>query len=381
MKRLEKNVREVKEYAIWLSEQLDELCITQQEIADAIGVSQKTISRYKNGDNGVLPDEHTKALIEEYIYKSSTINEFEHIPSKEFADILYVLLEEFEVSENEFAKTIGISQNTINKLVNHKLKIDTATQFEILDYFLERCRSGRFYSSVHINTGANLEYLLYGYDKNNTATYLVEECNVKIGERGGYRYCIDYILKLPIKIQDFICEHIRAFYDDIFFTQTIYGGEELCSFSTYCYAMELYRQLPKKQQETIISKLEEYSHIVYPQDFFDDDLFSCICDYYCAINCDIPRLNKSRNCLRGKKSTEDFVEKIERELNYESIGGASVIDDKLFVKQIQYKLTLTRHEWYVWMLFFIYDYKETLYILCDEMKKIIHKIDFPCSTI
>ncbi|MBQ8514229.1 MAG: transcriptional regulator [Ruminococcus sp.] len=369
MKVTDQERKEAAQYAAWLSEQLDELGISQKELGEAVGLTPKTISRYALGENNKRPPERIRAAIAAYIKKRAVYGAFEHIPCAEFAEILKMLLKEFEMSQSELAEAVGKSQKDISKYVNMEAKADTRTQYKILNHFHTCSYAGDFYSSLHFDTAVNLEYMLWGEEEDSNLTYYLRDCGCegKIGKRGNYRHCLCYILTLPVKLQDFIYQHFYAFYDDMYFTQTVYGGREILDFRHYAYGMDLFRQLSKEKQSVIVGMLEKQSFIGFPRDSFEENFFCRIRDYYCVISADIQGMKQSRNCFREEKSKKSFAEKFEALINYEKV------DDKRFMKELQYKLTLTKYEWYVWMLFLIYDFKGLdLLSLCNEMVSMIH---------
>lgn len=71
IKRLRGLLNNSISYATKLSNKLDEMHVTQTELAKSCGVSQKTVSRYCNGD--VIPDEVMQQKINAALGWSKTI--------------------------------------------------------------------------------------------------------------------------------------------------------------------------------------------------------------------------------------------------------------------------------------------------------------------
>lgn len=122
-------------YSKYLSSRTKELNITQQELADAIGVGQKTVSRYENGDS--LPKDAVIVKIEKYLIERSVfvyhesgslVYEFYHIPAEDFTRRfvnMVNLLKDVGVSEKDYSKKIGgASQKTLNNYFNSALRAD-----------------------------------------------------------------------------------------------------------------------------------------------------------------------------------------------------------------------------------------------------------------
>lgn len=139
-------------YAENLKAAVEELAVTQAQLAEAIGKDQKTAGRYILGET--YPDDSIVKGIAEYLLSRSVDkNFFVHIPSEKFEMIfseIYDFLQDNGVREAEFAKMIGISQKTLNNYHNHRfktgetLKLSTEMQHKIIDAFDEI--DGRFFA-------------------------------------------------------------------------------------------------------------------------------------------------------------------------------------------------------------------------------------------
>ena len=194
----------------WLKEQMDELCIVQNEMAEATGIHVETIRRYKNGDN---PTPSKRAAIEAYIEekrKYGSYLPFIHIDSQRFKEILLSLLEEFrgEIVLEDIAKAVGMSgESSISKRLNYtdNLKFNTEQQYKILNYFLKHC-------TTHPDRGGNNRilykhrkayYKILGLINNKNYSYIEEEQSD----------LIKYLITLPICIQEIILTAPGAFFD------------------------------------------------------------------------------------------------------------------------------------------------------------------------
>lgn len=354
MKNTEEKLKKIEEYSKWLAEQLDELCISQSELASAVGKSQKTISRYVNGEN--MPDEAARATIDSYIEECTVFQGFQHIPSKEFSDILLHLLEEFDVSQAKLAKEIGKHQKNISNYICGVEKPDTKTQREILLFFLVNCLS-RNITTVHFGTQVQIEYLLFGNFKEWAEKY-------QFGDKYVTSKCIAFLMTLPTDEQRFIYNNISAFVD----SASLDGG----SYQSYKSCMELFRKLSPTEKNEIRSELEKDAFVKIPKHEEEVYFFDHIVDYY----------NVIRSRFVSVRDHDDLfsiggIEKDKCIFAFESvIEYANVWDDEI-TDEIQYKLGFHADEWYIWMLFLIYDYKTNN---LDALRKRMERKRYPINT-
>lgn len=139
----ESSVQAREYYAAHLKAAVEELAITQAQLAEAIGKDQKTVFRYISGET--YP-EGCVAEIEEYLLSRAANNYFVHIPSEKFGAIfseIYDYLRDNHITEAVFAKKIGIAQKTLNNYHNSRfntgkpVKLATETQYKIIEAFRE----------------------------------------------------------------------------------------------------------------------------------------------------------------------------------------------------------------------------------------------------
>lgn len=145
-------------YAENLRSAVEELGVTQSELARAIGKDQKTVARYINGET--YPEGSVAQIAEYLLTRLVDSNNFLHIPSEKFEELfskIYDFLQDNGVREAEFAKMLGISQKTLNNYHNHRinndkpLKLTTEMQHKIINAF-NKFGSGFFPSDPEDDT-------------------------------------------------------------------------------------------------------------------------------------------------------------------------------------------------------------------------------------
>lgn len=351
MKNTEEKLKKIEKYSKWLAEQLDELRITQSELADAVGRTQKTVSRYVHGET--LPDEATRTAINAFIEECSVYDGFRHIPSKEFSDILLHLLEEFKVSQVELAKEIGKYQKNISDYIckadTKAGKADTKTQKEILLHFLVCYLPHNTISSVHFGTQVQLNDLLTGH---------INDWNkdIRFGESIDISPSIEYLLSLPTEIQKLIIDNIYAFSDnsilDYFYGDDFFEDDSIyCEdyFLLYKSCVDLFSRLSDQNKDEIKSELENDAFVRYPEDEKEQRFFKLIAAYYNVIEYRVRNFEKIQ--LGNEKERDNYIMAFESAM--EDVGT----DIESLIDEVQCKLYLPPELLYIWMLFIIYTYK------------------------
>ncbi len=366
MKKTEYTEHDIKEFANWVQSQRWAFDISQDELAKAIGVTQKTISHYENAEIVNFPNKEIIDAINSFFYeKAEQLGDYTKLPANEFADKLNILLGEFEMSQAKLAKAIGKRQEDISNYISHKTEPDIWTQHKILLYFYRLSMSSTEYSSLHFGTAVHLDNLLHG--KESSAAYF-DEKDVKIGDTASFRECTQYMLTLPVPLQDFILKHLEAFYDN---TMEILHFECKFDFHFLSYAIELFRQLDEENRKTIVCELERDAFMGYPETDAEYFFFDQITAYRSVIHTNIERLKQSDCDSRNQKDKNSFITGFEHAVNLHAIS------DQDFIDEVTFKLTLTRHEWYVWMLLLIYTFKgRWQWKIINRMNYLIHGSDY-----
>lgn len=178
------SLQEQINYAARLKILTNELCVTQAQLANALGKDQKTVCRYISGET--YPADSI-AEIEKYLLSRCCLEDvyFLHIPSEEFDALfsdIYGLLQKKGIRETAFAKRLGISQKTLNNYHNHRFKtgrplaLSTEMQYRIAEAFTDYGKElfgadNAEYNSVHRRLSA-CSYSLRGVS--DAWTYLID---------------------------------------------------------------------------------------------------------------------------------------------------------------------------------------------------------------
>ncbi len=356
----QEQLTERRKYGEWLSYQLSELGISCDALAAAAGLNGRTVRRYACGES--MPSPEVRAEIDMYVRSMSEYNDFKHIPSEIFAMLLEKLLKEFKgvITQEQLAERIGKRQKNISLYTCCAERPDTKVQYDILREFYRLCKPGGGISTAHFGTAAYLESLLYGEND----LYYHGDDEPEIGEQAT-RKAVDFIISMPMRMQSFLLDNFGAFYDHTFTVES--GFRYQPSFKYMSYGIELFRQLSEKEKHTLVTALEKYAVPEYPETNEQWAFFSHITNYRNVITADIKKLKSDSAMLNGTKEHAAIRQHIESLLNH-SLAG----DDE-FVQEVSFKLSMTSREWYVWMLFLMYEYAgNNIFLLCNDMINIIH---------
>lgn len=355
------------QYSQYLSNMLDELCISQPQLAKAIGRSQKTVSRYALGES--MPDETTKETIEKFLREQSVYNGFRHIPSEEFAKLLGTLLEEFKgsITQEQLAQKIGKYQKDISRYLYHLIKPDTKTQHDILRVFYRLCRMNGIFVSAHVGTGFYLHSLLEEYC---FTTSFGEEKAPELGEQGTPGDFVQYCMHLPHRLQQLILDQFYAFFDNY--------GYEVCMhknpffFRELAAISDLFRQLSPLSRKTALAELEKDAFVGYPQNDAEYIFFRQITAYRQVIMAD--PLSIMAGSIDSETQQTDLKEKETMIMSFESYISLCYWKEKDMIKELEYKLRMSRQEWYLWMLLLTYRFKgNDLCLYYNRLLEMIHK--------
>lgn len=337
------------QYFRYLSKMLDELCISQPQLAKAIGRSQKTVSRYTLGES--MPDQTTREAIEKFLTEKSVYYGFCHIPSEDFAKLLGTLLEEFKgtITQEQLAQKIGKYQKDISRYLYHLAKPDTKTQYDILNVFYSLCGMNGLFVSAHIGTGLYLQSLLEEYC---FTPFLGEEAP-ELGEKGVPGDFVQYCMNLPHRIQQLILDQFYAFFDN--YGYEVYMHENPFFFYELATISDLFRQLSRQSRNTALAELEKDTFMGYPQNEAEYIFFEQITAYRQVILANpISIMTKSADSETPQAAP---MEKEAMIMSFESYLSLCCQNEKDMIEELKYKLQMSRQEWYLWMLLLIYRFK------------------------
>lgn len=214
-------------YSEHLKAAVEELSVTQAQLANAIGKDQKTVGRYITGET--YP-QSCIVEIEEYLLSRCCIkdNSFFHIPSKkfdEFFSAIYDFLQDNGIHESAFAKKIGIAQKTLNNYHNFRfktgqpLKLSTETQYRIVKAFTDFGEELLYEDNIRYDTiVSDLRYYRSGSRVSSvyeTWTRLID--SLKIGKCNFFTYELDKLELICFylcKLIDFLDSIESCIYDE-----------------------------------------------------------------------------------------------------------------------------------------------------------------------
>lgn len=154
----------IMEYGANLSARMKELCISQERLAEAIGMSQKTVSRYLNGENQSLPPEKVQSRIEHFL-KAQANFICEHMSPKQFAAVMRKTMDDYGISQAELAQQIQTHAPTRKKMDQRMLSlcINGTADLSSWDQYIIRCEM----DNIHVRKNKERKYAMrYGEELN-----------------------------------------------------------------------------------------------------------------------------------------------------------------------------------------------------------------------
>ncbi len=361
-------------YGEALQKRLEQLHISQEELAKAVGVTPRTISRYVQEDT--RPCKETRQAIAAFIADKSTFGAYEFMVPEKFVPLLNSLLKEFkgEVTQRTLASAIGIHQKNISHYtcLSDTDKPNTQTQYAILNYFRNQCYQNGLLNGGHFSTAVYLEQLILGERGGNACFWeQFHEIHGVTEERGPF---YAYALSLPQKLRDLILEHFVLFYDDLT-PHCVMEYEQSYYPHTLSCGIRLFRRMTEEQRTQLVKKLEGDTFIGFPPKGFGTPdiswysrIYKHLAGFYQIIPLNLQKMRQFEDKVSLNKSKEsEYIKRIEDVLTWNS---DRLLVQNNIIKEIEFKLTMTSYEWYVAMLLYIYYFKhEDLDSLYDDMAR------------
>ena len=411
-----------KDYGERLKNALDELDITENELAEAVGCCTKTISRYILGDK---PNEQKKIKIAEYLDQKRVFGKYHHIPSEAFGKKVGKLLnEEFKgvMTETKLAENVGLKggNSQISKIIYGSKKINTELQFRILDEFLNLCyKTGgvSFFSDTanirrqYYRTAKSLYKTLYG-DTEPFDTFEKYDKNNKESEYNIIKTLVNYFARLPSDAQDLILSAPLAFFDSMSILYLDYDDHYVSAEEF----IEVFHDLPgvapsgslldtspRKAFQHELEMLIAEKKVLGYFDFKDNwQLFDIVTQYRAMI-----KSARERRIADPSGAYKGFGERID---GFEPISNYSMDDlisdkvinrreqikefentvtelnfghwsdeDSVYIidtvrRDIEYRLLMSSWDWYMWMLYasYVFCFQEDDAVL-ELLKKHLHE--------
>lgn len=392
---------------------LTELGMRQNELAAAIGMDERTVARYLNGDFKPPFKESVNEKINLALNNAKYYKGYEHMDAVEFRKLFKKLWMEFssEIVQTELVKRAGhLNQGNISDLLNNKYLIySTEMQYDFLQVFYDLCHKKTHTSYIdrssklavysdHHDTAEKLEKLLFG-DAAVTSTPDETDSGADAADN-----VTDYLMSLPDDAQELILSAPLAFFDSF----TI--SELNCSDRKFKSARELierFGQLSKDEQRSFYEGILQLTKDEKVFRYWDDDktwrLFEMNGQYRCMINssrqrgiADPPgasvyyngiekvrdhsvdsfrsKQDESADGEKAKKEKQKKKHRFEEALNtfdYFCLTdcSAETISDKI-IDDIGFRLTMSPFEWHLWQLYISYIY--TVH-RGDKIEALFHK--------
>ena len=389
------------DYGEYIKEKIAELAITHEELAKVVGCSKSTIRGYIQQFE---PPKEMKQKIKDAFKQMSHFHNYNRLPAKEFSELVRKYLVHFknEITEQKLAEMLGeMGQSQINKIKNDNKNIKTEDQYRILKVFLELCKKSpeSIDNNVHSRDKAvydEISSLINGWHNHSFAE---DDEDIKIS-----REILDNIIEgltfYPVKIQDMILENHLAFFDSaqILFNDAerfiqaeeyitafrynmsyeervhfISALEKLtCEKKVFSYydntdnwklfeMVTHYRQMIKIAKERRISDpyISTYAFLGEPLSNF---VIADRSEEFC--NDDIEVLNRESHVRKFEKVFNQLLD-LEFNQSYFEV-------ERTILDEIDFRLTMSPMEWYVWMLIagYAFAYQNTD-VIDDIMETII----------
>lgn len=369
------------DYSEYLKNRLKELGITHAELADALERSPRTVSGYIN-NVGLEPSDKIKEKIERILDEKSRLGNFTHIPPAEFAKMVEEYLAHFkkEINQEEFAAMVGMSgQSQISKITSREKNLTVREQYSILNAFLELCQktSDSIDNNVHYDDREvynKIHHLLYGWSKNP-----ISEANEDAAKSGKILDgIIKKLIEYPVKIQDIMLENHLAFFDS---PQVLYNDDHRF-LEAEGYISIFRKDFSPAERAWFMYRLEELVHknkVFSYHDGIDNwRLFETVTHYRSMIKSAKERriadpvldppsylgeplpnrfikdrsaeyLNLDRKNVDDKLQIRKFEKVFNQLLDCEwDIPFCDM--ESIILREIDFRLTMSPMEWYVWML-------------------------------
>lgn len=386
------------EYGEKLSEILNELGMEQKQLAADIGVSEKTVARYLNGENSNSIKKEIKAKINIALNEAMYYKGYKHMTAAEFGKLFEEFWKGFktEISQEDFAVKAGHGgQSDISQIISgDKLVKSTKEQYDYLIAFYDLCKRKAHYwfgdrssklsvFSNHYEAASKLHELLFEYstehdifkDKRNSDG----ELSVTI-----LNTVIEHLITWPIEAQKLILSYPFAFLDSLAAPNFHHSDGSYISASEL---IERFRKLTNDeklrfyadmQKLNLDEKIYNYSYGVCDWFLFDmnqnynnminsarqrkiaDPIISAF-SHNGACN---PVHDNSLDSFRSKQDKK--IDEDEQRHRFEGVINSfcdgcwencptDIITDTI-IDDIEYRLSMSPFEWQLWALYSSYVY-------------------------
>lgn len=386
------------DYGEQLSEWLIELGISQKELAKAIGVDERTVSRYICGTNSRPLSQEIKDKIEQVLNDGYYYKEYEHMPAKEFSNYFSELWKFFKktISQEEFAQRVGHgNQSIISRIADKEYKIySVKKQYDYLYAFYELCKRNApsYYTerpselSVYSDcaeTAEKLYKILFPETSQQEPFY----SDTPEGDLPGtvVDTIIDYLISLPYKAQNMILTSPLAFFDSM-----IIPHFSSVSYRSAKSFIERFRRLSDEEQRGFYKNIKELASEEDIFCYYDDEktwqIFEMESHYRKMIynsrknniaDPDSASVYKQTDKIHGydiallRSDKDDSIDENVQRHKFEAVLGCfyeycwknqefNAITDCI-IDDIEYRLKMSPFEWHLWLIYarYVYDHSDT----------------------
>ncbi len=234
--------------------------------------------------------------------------------------------------------------------------------------------------------------MLYGSNKELAAKY-------HFGEGCAHSNSVAFLLSLPTSLQKLILDNVSAFVDDYLQENVIYFEEDIsvlidislvdnCDgtflsaspfydrdhFGDYKNCMKLFWELSPHYKKVMRSELEKYARLEVPrQNEYDLNFYNHILEYYNVIGYSVIHSKKRNEPFSIKETEENDKDKDKYIIAFEKLLDIGELTEDEMISEIKYKLDFDADDWYLWMLFVMYNRKGNgIEYLEEEMRRYVN---------
>lgn len=273
------------EYANKLAITLKEYAISISDLARAMKVTDKTVSRWVHGECSISPKKRTR--IEQCIAEITTYQGYMQRTADEFGKLYSMLYSRFKgaVTQEQLGKMTRMGgQSQMSKIAAGTKKTSAEEQYRILTVFLTLCgkpsKSG-VTDQLHIMHLQTARFLcrILGLDMQKVDWFEDALCDTSSDLSFKYQL-IEQLLTLPVQAQEIILSAPLAFFD---FYQIIYFDDVSRPYQTAEGFLNRFLTLSVDQRRWFQYEMELFCARKRVGSYYDHDdnrkLFDMVTDY------------------------------------------------------------------------------------------------------
>ena len=339
----------------WLTYRMSELKVSQTELADELGISEKTVGRYMHGENAKLPPDETITIINRFFREKSRYRTYIHQPAKVFGNLLRDIIERMGLTQQQTAILTGKNQSDISKIISCGLDpkptiyLNAKEQYDILVCLYDEAK-GKY--------GIAPENGMYSFQWDVILGYYDGSENYEVVYSDPYdinSFCFNWSFYLLFSDYDVNIQNLMLRYPHAFFEQSKdmkrAGSIENKTFAKRYKRMKEYLSLPQKERSSFIRKLEcvEGPRMVSVPDEAEQNYYLAVAEMTMLI-CEKNDLCSDKENIKLKEKNCRRFRKLMTEIGLE-------IDSE---SEMDMKKDFSSEEWYVWRQMLIDEHNKEL---------------------